>query len=265
MVQVPRPPPQRMRGKDQVSLNLKMRAVHTQLSFFKMIQPNNPTTIIKFILLVSLLGDAAAAFADMSEEHEVRLVGIVCIDSLFFTKADCRFVFQKAIYQQLLLAVVGSVSFTITKNRQRNIAAQNDANRNPACRGVDEWGWSLALSAIVRLFFGVLYGYIPEEAAVFVHRDGEWWIKILKPFWIAKQLKVPRTEQCKDSIGARLRFVLARFHLKDTKEFVVALFDPNRPGGKTGKITKDTVMWVKHSLVQPNLPVKGAIELTVVH
>jgi hypothetical protein len=249
-----------MRGKDQVSLNLKIRAVHTQLSFFKMINPN-PTTIIKFVVLVSLFGDAAAAFAEMSEDHEVRIVGIVCIDSLFFTKADCRFVFQKAIYRQLLLAVVGSVSFTTTKNSQQNIEAKLNAYRNPACRGVDYWGWSLALSAILRLFFGVLYGYIPEEAAVFVHRDSEWWIKILKPFWIAKQLKVPREEKCVESIGAKFRSYLARFHLKDTKESVVAWFDPNRPGGKTGKITKDTVMWVKHSLVQPNLPVKGAIEL----
>lgn len=83
MVQVPRPPPQRMRGKDQVSLNLKMISVHTQLSFFKMINPN-PTTIIKFVVFVSLFGDAAAAFAEMSEEHEVRLVGIVCINSLLY-------------------------------------------------------------------------------------------------------------------------------------------------------------------------------------
>jgi hypothetical protein len=57
--------------------------LHTQLSFFKMINPN-PTTIIKFVVFVSLFGDAAAAFAEMSEEHEVRLVGIACINSLLY-------------------------------------------------------------------------------------------------------------------------------------------------------------------------------------
>jgi hypothetical protein len=98
--------------------------------------------------------------------------------------------FQKAIYRQLLIAVVGSVAFTITDNRQRNVADIINAYRDPTCRGVDKWGWSLALPYVVRLFFGIRYGYIPEEAAVFVYRDGEWWIKIMKPFWIAKQLKV---------------------------------------------------------------------------
>jgi hypothetical protein len=81
-VQVPLQPLKEKRDKDQVSLNLKKRAVHTQLSFFKMINPN-PTTILSIVVFISLFGDVAAIPPDMSDEALVSVVAIAGIKSLF--------------------------------------------------------------------------------------------------------------------------------------------------------------------------------------
>jgi hypothetical protein len=166
---------------------------------------------------------------------------------------------------------------------QVNIAEAVASWRDPLCRGVDKMGQSLAFIPALRIFFGVMYGLIPPEANVaeFVTVDnsemecpknkkqfeainGLTCLKITRVAKLVENLSMtlPKDRSAGKYFCERMRKTYNRVPF----EAVKCIINWETTGGLKagtcrGTITEETEIYVYHSLIQPHLPVSGALSL----
>jgi hypothetical protein len=146
-------------------------------------------------------------------------------------------------------------------------------------------GLSLAFLPIVRIFFGVVFGLIPPEAKVaeFVTVDnsemkgknkeqfeainGLTCLKVTRVGKLCENLELK--QNAAGSIGATFTHHMNRCCNRSRSELALVRVNWETTGGRcagksTGNITEETEIYIFHSLVQPHLPVSGAISIIIV-
>lgn len=172
------------------------------------------------------------------------------------------FLFIQALYRSLLNRDDLTQSFVLT-NLRNSLIPLALTYRDPDVRANDQMGLSQALPWPVRLVLCILFHLLPREVADWERReDGRVWIRCIETAELCKLFCIATKPEKDATLGKTFtRCATHHYSIQRFSDFKVEV-DNNTKGGRNClKYLDTTVVYLYHSLLQPDVPLVRALRL----